>query len=150
MMFGDYETLGNNTGLSAAAEAMMASDGLLRSQFYALFQSKRTPGWKRLLVFVLRQAMDDYDAPLLNGYKPNPERIRKEVRAWIESNNRSSLCCFVPLCEALDLEVTSVRRALRWQMDEVDAGRSIARLWNFIAPVRINGVCHSQLSEVAA
>jgi hypothetical protein len=62
-----YETMGSTVYLSAAAEATMATDGLLPIQFRDLVVSNATPGWKRLLVFVLKQAMDDYKAPLLNG-----------------------------------------------------------------------------------
>jgi hypothetical protein len=136
MMFGAYETMGSSIYLTAAVEATMATDGLLPSQFYALFRSKTTPGWKKLLMFVLKQAMDDYEVPLLNGNKVKPARIRREVRAWVNSKDRSSLCCFLPLCEALDLHPASVRKALHWQMEQIEAGRSMRELWSFSVSVR--------------
>jgi hypothetical protein len=126
-----YETMGNTIFLTPEAEMTMATDALLPSQFRDLRVTRLTPGEKRLLIFVLKQAMDDYAAPLLNGYKPKPERIRREVRAWVESKDRSSICCFIPLCEALDLEPSSVREKLRRQMDRVDAGRRLESGWNF-------------------
>jgi hypothetical protein len=53
------------------------------------------------------------------------------VRAWVESKDKSSICCFVPLCEALDLDPSSVRRQLRREMDRIDD--NVGRLLDMVA-----------------
>jgi hypothetical protein len=123
-----YAFLGTDHALAPGVGAGLANDGLLPIQFRELRKPKSS-GLNRLLVGVLQQAMEDYDVP--SGYKVKKPRVRAKVRAWIGSNKAQCLFDFVPLCDALDLDVTSTRAHLLRQLDDMDAGGRLNDRWDF-------------------
>ena len=118
---------------------MMEPDLILPVQF--LHPSIATPE-KRLLLAVLEEAVGTYQR-----YAMAPDRrgrtLFTEVEAWFASADSRSLCSFVSICEAIDLDPTSVRAGLGlWR--EAHRGRSHAASE---APYRfpfrrVNGVRH--------
>lgn len=134
-MNGIYETLGNH--LSPGVDGELATDALMPTQYRDLRTSKAVPAEKRLLIFVLKQAMDDYAHPELASARPAKRgKIRAEVRAWIESdeNRRVGAFTFVALCDGLGLDVRATREKLERQMKEIDAGGNYEG-WDFMIPV---------------
>jgi len=86
---------------------------LLPVQFYAYVQRRTAwTGAQRLMAALLEDALDVCTKPdtLANAKR---RQLQREAMGWLRSNDRARTFSFLRVCEALDLDPGTIRRAMR-------------------------------------
>ena len=78
----------------------------------ALCRSKPLQGERRLMLAVLRDAVDCYRQGR-RARDPATRLVFAEARAWLESTDRCVVFSFESICDALDIDADYLRRGLR-------------------------------------
>ncbi|HLK11319.1 MAG TPA: hypothetical protein VKW76_08055 [Candidatus Binatia bacterium] len=114
-------------------ERLFEPETMLPTQFFGrVVHRTRDSGERRLMAAILEDAVHTmmvYD----RGYRRGPRELR-EARRWIESRDRRWIFSFERICEALDIDATCLRRALRaraWRLPPrvaAEVGRAAAAL----------------------
>ena len=65
---------------------------------------------RRLMCAILEDAVNVYTK---EANSSRPSHTFRETRRWIDSNDRKWVFSFLRICQALDLDPTSVRRSIR-------------------------------------
>jgi hypothetical protein len=85
---------------------------VLPSQLFPQFESDaRTPGEKRLMLAVLRDAIDVF-LKYRVGVEPRHRRLFLEASGWIHSDDVESPFSFLNVCETLGFSASCLRRGL--------------------------------------
>lgn len=104
----------------------MAPDVLMSDLFSDRKRGAASSSEKRLMLAVLRNALECYQKHLLSTDRMGRE-LFAEAAAWIESTNGSGLFSFESISEALELEPQYVRRRLAiWRQSQIAERRSTA------------------------
>jgi hypothetical protein len=86
---------------------------VLPSQLFPEFESDaRTPGEKRLMLAVLRDAIDVFLKYDPGCVEPRQRRLYVDAAGWIGSDETESPFSFVNVCETLGLSASCLRRGL--------------------------------------
>lgn len=105
----------------------LAYDTLLADVFGDGKRGASTSSEKRLMLAVLRNALECYQKHLLSTDRTGRE-LFAEAAAWIECTNGNGLFSFENISEALELEPQYVRRCLAdWRDSQLGGRRSAAR-----------------------
>ena len=78
----------------------------------ALCRSKPLQGERRLMLAVLRDAVDCYRRGR-RARDPATRLVFAEARAWLESTDRCVVFSFESICDVLDIDADYLRRGLR-------------------------------------
>jgi hypothetical protein len=100
-------------------------DTILPEQFFSLREQRAWTGEQRLMAAILVDALAVYSrtaAPCT----ADAGRVLRQTQRWLLSNDRTSTCSFVRVCEVLGLEPDAVRRHLQEGGDEAMRGRKLA------------------------
>jgi len=101
----------------------IAPDGLISDLFGDGKRGAAASSEKRLMLAVLRNALECYQKHLLATDRTGRE-LFAEAAAWIESTNGHGLFSFESISEALELEPQYVRRRLAvWRDSQLDTRR---------------------------
>jgi len=91
-------------------------------------RAARVRSEQRLLLAVLREAVLTFQR-CVDSRHYHDRRLFREVTAWFDSNDTTSIFAFLPLCDALGLEPAYLRWGLqRWRDARPVLGRSPRRL----------------------
>jgi hypothetical protein len=75
---------------------------------------------QRLMLAVLREALDDYRR-VLTAAGPGGQRVQRELETWFGSEDLTWPFSFVNICQALGLDVDALRDVLRrWRIAGLD------------------------------
>jgi len=99
---------------------------VLPGQFYATVRSQRAGERERLLMLaVLEDAITCYQR-YARARSPGTRQLFEDARAWLESEDRSTLFSFESICDALEISPGFVRRRLH-EWEEGHAGSRATR-----------------------
>ena len=112
------ETEGRDGGVSTV-------DTILPEQFFSLREQRGWTGEQRLMAAILVDALAVYSrtaAPVT----ADRSRVLRQTQRWLLSNDRTSNCSFLRVCEVLGLEPDAVRRHLQEGGEEAMRSRKLA------------------------
>ena len=106
-------------------ERLLKLHTILPDQFFSPPHQRGWSGEQRLMAAILVDALAVYakrDAP--GGSDDGGYTLRQTLH-WLRSNDRTSACSFIRVCEVLGLEPDAVRRHLDDGGGEAARGRSV-------------------------
>ena len=111
------ETEGRDGGVSTV-------DTILPEQFFSLRERQGWTGEQRLMAAILVDALAVYSrAAVPNASEAG--RVLRQTQRWLLSDDRTSTCSFLRVCEVLGLEPDAVRRHLHEGGEEAMRGRKL-------------------------
>ena len=87
-------------------------DTILPEQFFSLREQRGWTGEQRLMAAILVDALAVYSRPAA-PVTADRARVLRQTQRWLLSNDRTSTCSFLRVCEVLGLEPDAVRRHLQ-------------------------------------
>ena len=87
-------------------------DIILPEQFFSLREQRGWTGEQRLMAAILVDALAVYSRPAA-PVTADRARVLRQTQRWLLSNDRTSTCSFLRVCEVLGLEPDAVRRHLQ-------------------------------------
>jgi len=100
-------------------------DTILPEQFFSLREQRGWSGEQRLMAAILVDALAVYAKTAAPG-TADAGRMLRQTQRWLLSNDRTSTCSFLRVCEVLGLEPDAVRRHLHEGGEEALRGRKLA------------------------
>ncbi len=105
---------------------LLRLDTILPEQFFSLREQQGWRGEQRLMAAILVDALAVYSRRAVPGAS-DAGHVLRQTQHWLRSNDRTSPCSFLRVCEVLGLEPDAVRRHLRdGGGEEAAQGRSFA------------------------
>jgi hypothetical protein len=105
--------------------SLLKMDTILPEQFFSLREQRGWSGEQRLMAAILVDALAVYS----RAAEPRASeagRVLRQTQRWLHSDDRTSTCSFLRVCEVLGLEPKAVRRHLReGQGEEAGQGRRL-------------------------
>jgi hypothetical protein len=98
---------------------------ILPEQFFSLREQRGWSGEQRLMAAILVDALAVYSRTAAPGAS-DADRVLRQTQLWLLSNDRTSTCSFLRVCEVLELEPDAVRRRLHEGCEEAQRGRKLA------------------------
>ena len=91
---------------------VLEMDTILPEQFFSLREQRGWTGEQRLMAAILVDALAVYSrAAVPNASEAG--RVLRQTQRWLLSDDRTSTCSFLRVCEVLGLEPDAVRRHLQ-------------------------------------
>ena len=112
------ETEGRDGGVSTV-------DTILPAQFFSLREQRGWTGEQRLMAAILVDALAIYFRTAAPG-TADAGHVLRQTRRWLLSNDRTSNCSVLRVCEVLGLEPDAVRRHLQEGGEEAMRSRKLA------------------------
>lgn len=100
-------------------------DTILPEQFFSLREQRGWTGEQRLMAAILVDALAVYSRTAAPG-SADAGRVVRQTQRWLLSNDRTSTCSFLRVCEVLGLEPDAVRRHLHEGGEAAVRGRKLA------------------------
>ena len=104
---------------------VLEMDTILPEQFFSLREQRGWTGEQRLMAAILVDALAVYSRTAAPG-SLDAGRVLRQTQRWLLSNDRTSTCSFLRVCEVLGLEPDAVRRHLHEGGEEALRGRKLA------------------------
>jgi hypothetical protein len=104
---------------------MRQLDTILPEQFCSWREQRGWTGEQRLMAAILVDALAVYSRTAMPG-TADAGRVLRQTQRWLLSNDRTSTCSFLRVCEVLGLEPDAVRRHLHDRGEEAQRGRKLA------------------------
>jgi hypothetical protein len=111
---------------------------ILPQQFFSLREQRAWSGEQRLMAAILVDALAVYAKRGVPGTS-DAGYVLRQTQHWLRSNDRTSTCSFLRVCEVLELEPDAVRRHLGDGASEEAAQRRSMAFARLKSPRRLVG-----------